>query len=140
MRQIIIGAWSVLWPVARPLVRAGLIGWHEPIGQFNVADAMAQRVKIVEMTFRFWPAKLPSFCRLREGERFLIQVPGVANAPLSDKRLADLTNWMLVTFDAAHMPDDFMPYQASEVGKLRKIALSVEVNAVRRHLRTAIER
>lgn len=82
--------------------------------------------------------EVAKFLSVAGGRGFLVQVPGVANAPLSDKRLADLTNWMLVTFDAAHMPPDFVPYQASEVGRLREKALAVEVNAVRRKLRAAI--
>lgn len=58
-------------------------------------------------------AKVPS------GRAFLIQVAGVAQAPLDDAALARLMNWLLARFDPAHLPDDFAPYTAAEVGRLR---------------------
>lgn len=140
MRQIIIGAWSVFVACSAAFGESGVdrlarTDWTIQCRGCHGAEGENSRNDVPVLA-----GEVAKFLSVEGGRAFLIQVPGVANAPLSDKRLADLTNWMLVTFDAAHMPDDFMPYQASEVGKLRKIALSVEVNAVRRHLRTAIER
>ena len=53
------------------------------------------------------------------GRAFLIQVAGVAQAPLDDTALARLMNWLLARFDPAHLPADFEPYSADEVGRLR---------------------
>jgi len=58
------------------------------------------------------------------GRAFLVQVPGAANAPLSDADLAALLDWMLVRFDPAHLPADFAPYGTAEVGALRATPLS----------------
>lgn len=53
------------------------------------------------------------------GRTRLVRVPGVTNASLSDARLARLLNWMLATFDAEHLPDDFDAFTGEEVGALR---------------------
>lgn len=58
------------------------------------------------------------------GRAFLVQVPGAANAPLSDADLAVLLDWMLARFDPAHLPADFAPYGAAEVGALRATPLA----------------
>ena len=54
------------------------------------------------------------------GRARLVQVPGVANASLSDARMAATLNWMLVTFDGEHLPDDFDAFTGEEVGALRR--------------------
>jgi mono/diheme cytochrome c family protein len=66
---------------------------------------------------------VPSFAGLRElagkpGARdYWIRVPGAAQAPLSDERLAAMMNWLLERFSGnAPRP----PYSATEVGRLRK--------------------
>ena len=54
---------------------------------------------------------------LAEGRDYLVRVPGVAQAPLSDARLARLLNWVLAEFSgSAPTP----PYTAQEVGRLRR--------------------
>ena len=51
-----------------------------------------------------------------EGRAYLARVPGVAQAPLSDERLARLLNWVLAEFSGtAPTPG----YTAREVGALR---------------------
>ena len=60
-----------------------------------------------------------NFLYLKEGRDFLVQVAGVAQAPISDVELAELMNWTLYKFGASEMPDLFMPYEAKEVRKLR---------------------
>ncbi|MDE0348950.1 MAG: hypothetical protein OXM56_04505 [Gammaproteobacteria bacterium] len=57
--------------------------------------------------------------RLPEGRARLVQVPGVANAGLSDARVARLLNWMLTTLDAGHLPEDFEAFTGAEVHALR---------------------
>ena len=59
------------------------------------------------------------YVRDRGGRARLVQVPGVANASLSDTRLARLLNWMLATFDAERLPEDFNEFTGEEVGALR---------------------
>ena len=61
-----------------------------------------------------------TFARLSEGRAFLVQVPGVANAPLDAAALAELLNWMLDEYSAAELPADFVPFTAAEVTVLRR--------------------
>lgn len=60
------------------------------------------------------------------GREFLGRVPGVSTVDLDDARLANLLNWTLYTYDPAHMPADFQPYSAMEVGELRRHPLRLE--------------
>jgi mono/diheme cytochrome c family protein len=73
------------------------------------------------------------------GREYLVQVPGVAQAPLDDATLAAVVNWMLERFDKAHLPSDFAPYGPAEIGRLRANPLT-DVEGVRRRLLDAIER
>ena len=58
------------------------------------------------------------------GRAFLVRVPGSANAPLSNRELAELLGWIVHHFDPAHVPADFAPYTAAEVATLRDHKLS----------------
>ena len=60
------------------------------------------------------------FLHVQGGREFLVQVPGVAGAPISDQELADVMNWMLLNFSNDELPDPFIPYDAEEIGKLRR--------------------
>jgi len=68
------------------------------------------------------------------GREYLGRVPGVATSPLADADLAEVLNWMLWRFDAAHIPADFQPYTAGEVGRLRQQPLRIEASRVRSDL------
>jgi mono/diheme cytochrome c family protein len=54
--------------------------------------------------------------RSAAGRAYLGRVPGVAQAPVSDRELARLLNWVLT--EIAQTPLD-LPYSAEEVGALR---------------------
>ena len=51
---------------------------------------------------------------------FPAQVPGATGAPISDKELADVLNWILYTMNRAQLRQDFKPYSAEEVGEYRQ--------------------
>jgi mono/diheme cytochrome c family protein len=72
------------------------------------------------------------------GREYLVQVPGVAQAPLDDATLAAVVNWMLERFDKAHLPADFVPYGADEISRLRTKPLT-DVEGVRARLLRAID-
>ena len=59
------------------------------------------------------------FLNIPEGRAYLIEVPGVAQAHLSDREVADLLNWILATYSAAVMPKDAAPYTEAEVHMYR---------------------
>ena len=65
------------------------------------------------------PNSVGLFARSAAGRAFLIQVGGVAQAPISDAAVAALLNWMLPAFDSANLPTDFKPYSAAEVALAR---------------------
>ena len=79
------------------------------------------------------------FLHVPGGREFLVQVPGVAQAPLDDEALAAVLNWVLERFDQDHVPPGFAPYTASEVGRLRVRPLT-NVDRVRRELLEAAGR
>ena len=78
------------------------------------------------------------FLTVPGGREYLVQVPGVAQAPLDDATLAAVMNWMLERFDKAHIPPGFVPYDAAEIGRLRTKPLT-DVEGVRKRLLAAIE-
>jgi len=79
------------------------------------------------------------FPRVPGGREYLIQVPGVSQAPLDDTALARVVNWMLERFGHDDLPPGFVPYTAEEVGRLRQKPLT-DVESVRRELLGAIDR
>lgn len=74
-----------------------------------------------------------SFLAVPGGRDFLVQVPGSANAPLSDAELAELLNWILTTMSAEQLTPGFEYYTGVEVGKMRQHTL-VDVAEVRANL------
>jgi len=74
------------------------------------------------------------FLSAPQGRAYLTRVPGVATSPLSDGDLSELLNWMLWRFDREHMPQDYLPFTAAEVGELRKRPLRLEASQMRREL------
>lgn len=60
------------------------------------------------------------FLSAEGGRAYLVQVPGTRQSSLSDGAVADLLNWLVTHFDAAHVPATFMPYTEAEVTALRR--------------------
>ena len=63
---------------------------------------------------------LGQFMRSAEGRAFLVQVPGVNNAGLSDAQIAEVTNWTVRQFSAETAPSGSAPCTAAEVAEARK--------------------
>ncbi len=61
------------------------------------------------------------FLHSREGREFLVRVPGVAHSALNDEELTELLNWLVQTFSAKQLPDDFTPFTEKEIAKLRDV-------------------
>lgn len=77
------------------------------------------------------------FASIPGGREYLSRVPGVAQSQLDDVAIAALLNWMLPYFDSAHLPADFRPFTAAEVGPLRRKPL-VGASAVRASLLASV--
>jgi hypothetical protein len=73
------------------------------------------------------------FLRIPEGRVYLAEVPGVSTAPLSDEEIAQVLNWMLLTFSRPQLPQHFVPYTAGEIHNCRLHKL-VDVTDTRRRL------
>ncbi|MDE2293953.1 MAG: cytochrome C [Gammaproteobacteria bacterium] len=78
--------------------------------------------------------EVAKYLQVAGGREYLGHVPGIASSPLSDARLAELVNWMLFRFDRQHVPANFRPYTAAEIGRLRAHPLRLQAAAVRRQL------
>ena len=67
------------------------------------------------------------------GRRYLVQVPGASQSPLSDLELAQVLSWMVRNLSARSVPHDFADFTAAEVAGYRSSPL-VEVRTTRARL------
>lgn len=74
------------------------------------------------------------FLSVPGGREYLGRVPGVATSPLSNADLSEVMNWMLWRFDKEHMPANFQPFTAAEIGQLRSAPLRLEASQLRAEL------
>lgn len=81
---------------------------------------------------------LALFPAVAGGREYLVRVPGAAQSPLSDQRLAALLDWMLREFGPAEAAAGVGPYRAEEVARWRAEPY-LEVQAVRQELLRRIE-
>lgn len=81
-------------------------------------------------------AQAGEFLRVPGGREYLVQVPGAALSALNDARLAAVLNWLLLRFSAASLAASFQPYEAAEVGRLRREPLAQVAPARQRLLAT----
>ncbi len=65
---------------------------------------------------------LPYMIGFEEGRAYLVQVPGSAQAPISDGALADVLNWIIDTYNP-ELGGEFERFTAEEVEKHRAIRL-----------------
>jgi hypothetical protein len=71
------------------------------------------------------------FLAVPGGREYLGRVPGVATSPLSNADLSEVMNWMLWRFDKEHLPPNFQPFTAQEIGQLRSAPLRLEASQMR---------
>jgi mono/diheme cytochrome c family protein len=76
------------------------------------------------------PGKVPSvrdsLVRLASsaaGRRYLVQVPGASQSPLSNLQLAQVLSWMVRNLSARPVPRGFVDFTADEVAGYRKTRL-----------------
>jgi mono/diheme cytochrome c family protein len=74
------------------------------------------------------------FLSVPGGREYLCRVPGVATSALTDADLAEVMNWMLWRFDKEHLPSNFKPFTAAEIGQLRTRPLRLEASQMRADL------
>jgi cytochrome c553 len=71
------------------------------------------------------------FLAVPGGREYLGRVPGVATSSLSNADLSEVMNWMLWRFDKEHLPPNFQPFTAQEIGQLRSSPLRLEASQMR---------
>jgi len=64
------------------------------------------------------------FLAVPGGREYLVRVPGVALSPLSDEDTAAVLNWLLRTFGPLELAQQYAPYTAEEVARLRQAPLA----------------
>ena len=60
------------------------------------------------------------FPKSQKGREYLVRVPGSANSVLNNEQLAEVLNWMIITFGESSVAASWRPYEIDEVGELRK--------------------
>src|SRR4029077_123429 len=71
--------------------------------------------------------------RSAAGRRYLVQVPGASQSPLSDRELAQVLSWMVRNLSGQDSPAGFVDFSAAEVASYRRTPL-IEVQATRARL------
>jgi len=97
-------------------------GCHRPDGTGSAATAPSLA------------GTVSKFLTVPGGREYLGRVPGVATSPLPNADLAELMNWMFWRFDKGHLPADFQPFTAQEIGLLRAQPLRLEASQMRTDL------
>ena len=67
---------------------------------------------------------MAKFLTVPGGREFLVQVPGAAQAPLTNAETAEVLNYMLNTFGPVTIAKKYPPYTEEEVARLRKTPLT----------------
>ncbi len=58
------------------------------------------------------------------GRAYVVRVPGVSQAPIDDKKLTEVLNWMLTEFSSDTLPKNFKPFTVKEVKRARSQLLA----------------
>ena len=72
--------------------------------------------------------KVGVFAGLPEGRAYLLHVPGVIGASLSDGEIADLLNYIMETWAGDSLPAAYQPFDAAEVSVLKAQSVGNVVN------------
>ncbi len=60
------------------------------------------------------------FLRTDGGRAYVMQIPGLLSAGMSDARAADVTNYILARFAGVSLPENFVPYTVEEAKRYRE--------------------
>jgi hypothetical protein len=107
---LLAGTWAVSSHALEPQVNYQLqcMGCHH-------ADAAGETGRVPSIR-----RALVLFSGLPEGREYLLRVPGVAQAPLSDQDLATLMNWMVRNLSDVPLQRDFVEFTPAEVRTARR--------------------
>ena len=138
-------------PRAATLVAAGLL-WTGPAAAEQAETERLARLDYmlhcqgchmadgsgVEGTVPPLPGEVGKYIYSPEWRDYLVQVPGASQALIDDEALARLMNWIVRNFDPDNAKD-LKPYEAAEVGRLRRQPVT-NPTEVRRRIVTDLPR
>lgn len=101
-----------------PPLTAAQSGYLENCGGCHGIQGSSARDEIPELSGR-----VGVFMQTPAGRAYLVQLPDVAFANLTDQALADVMNFVIFRVAGASTPRGAMPYTAVEVGNLRRAPL-----------------
>ena len=122
---LVMSSWAepsvVLTSVAQANYMLDCMGCHLPDGSGAAGKVPSMRDSLVTLSSS------------AAGRRFLVQVPGASQSPLTDLELAQVLNWMVRNLSARAVPADFIDFTAAEVASYRRPPL-VKVRETRARL------
>jgi hypothetical protein len=98
---------AVLTPPVQANYMLNCMGCHLPDGSGAADKVPSVRDSLVILS------------RSSAGRRYLVQVPGSSQSPLSDLQLAQVLTWMVRNLSAGTVPPDFTDFTAAEVAGYR---------------------
>ncbi len=101
----------VLTPPVQSNYMLNCMGCHLPDGSGAAGKVPSVRDSMVVLS------------RSSAGRRYLVQVPGASQSPLSDLELAQVLSWMVRNLSAQTVPPDFTDFTAAEVAGYRRSPL-----------------
>ena len=111
---VLASAWAVSSHALQPRVNYQLqcMGCHHRDGSGENGRVPSIRRTLVQ------------FSSFPEGRDYLLRVPGVAQATLSDQQLAALLNWMARNLSDLPLPKNFVDFTPAEVHSARREPLA----------------
>lgn len=119
--QLCAAPQAVLTPPVQANYMLNCMGCHLPDGSGAAGKVPSVRESLVSLSMS------------SAGRRYLVQVPGSSQSPLSNLELAQVLSWMVRNLSARTVPADFADFTAAEVARYRRSPL-VNVRATRERL------
>lgn len=126
-----LSAAALLLPLSLAKASSALTNYRLDCMGCHLADGSGAPGKVPDMR-----QTIGVFASTPAGRRYLVEIPGSAQAPLSDFELARLLNWMVSDLSARPAPRYFDRFTAAEVARYRRTPL-IRVSTVRRRLLAA---
>ena len=112
---------AALTPPVQANYMLNCMGCHLPDGSGAAGKVPSVRESLVRLSMS------------SAGRRYLVQVPGSSQSPLSNLELAQVLSWMVRNLSARTLPPDFTDFTAAEVASYRRSPL-VNVRETRARL------
>jgi hypothetical protein len=102
---------AVLTPPVQANYMLNCMGCHLPDGSGAAGKVPSVRESLVRLSMS------------SAGRRYLVQVPGSSQSPLSNLELAQVLSWMVRNLSTRTVPPNFTDFTAAEVARYRRSPL-----------------